>query len=80
VSKPTGQVSPTTIASELVDPAEDALRGAAEIAVFIGETERRTRYLIEKQMIPVGRRGSQFIASKRRLREDYERVTGGSAA
>jgi len=59
--------------------ANDILRGAKAIADFIGETEKRTRYLAERAVIPVGKEGGILIASKRRLRERYERLTGGQA-
>lgn len=62
------------------DFADDILRGVAAIAAFRKEPERRTRYLIERKLIPFGKEGAIIIASKRRLREQYEKLTSGKAA
>lgn len=61
-----------------LDIATDKLRGAKAISKFIGESERRTRYLLDKGVLTHGREGKAIIASKARLRADYERVTAGS--
>lgn len=60
--------------------AEDKLRGVPAIARFIGEDERRTYYLLERGLLPAGKQGSQWIASKRRLRQHHEDLTAGAAA
>ena len=57
--------------------ASDLLRGAPEISKFIDEPVPRVYYLAGKQILPIGRLGSVLIASKRRLREHYERLTQG---
>ena len=58
----------------------DVLRGVRPIAAFIGETERRTFYLLEKGLIPAGKQGANWIASRRVLTQHYARLTGGEAA
>lgn len=60
--------------------ANDRLRGVPAIAAFLGETERRTRYLIERKLIPHGKEGAAIVASKRRLRERHERLTAGETS
>jgi hypothetical protein len=55
----------------------DTLRGVSEIAQFTGEAERRTYYLLEHGIIPGGKMGAQWIASKTKLREHYARITAG---
>jgi hypothetical protein len=55
----------------------DILRGAAAIATYLNESQRRVFYLAERQMLPIGRLGSTLIASKQRLREHYDRLTQG---
>jgi hypothetical protein len=60
--------------------AEDKLRGVAAIAKFIGENEYRTFRLCASRLIPCGKEGAAYIASKRALRAHYERLTGGKAA
>ena len=58
----------------------DILRGAAAISDFIGESERRTLYKLEKGLIPAGKDGRNWVGSKRLIREHYERITAGAAA
>jgi hypothetical protein len=57
-------------------PAADNLRGVKKIAEHIGETERRTYYLLEKKLIPAGKLGATWIASRRALAEHFGRLTG----
>jgi hypothetical protein len=59
--------------------AEDTLRGVPAIAEHIGESMRRTYYLLERGYIPAGKLGSIWIASRRALREHYARLTGAAA-
>lgn len=58
--------------------AGDRLSGIRAIAVFIGETERRTFYLAERGLIPVGKLGATWIASRKALREHFARLTSGA--
>lgn len=60
--------------------ADDRLRGVGEIAEEIGETERRTYYLLETKRIPAAKQGRLWIASRARLREHYQRITSGEVA
>ena len=53
---------PETIAETIAD---DRLVGADAIARFRGEQPRKTRYLIDKGLLPVGREGNLIVASKR---------------
>ena len=55
--------------------ADDRLEGAEAIAQFRGEPVRRTRYLLGRGVIPHGREGDRFVASKRVLREHWEQLT-----
>jgi hypothetical protein len=58
----------------------DILTGVPEIARFTGEPERRARYLLERGILPGGQMGSIWIASKKKLREHYDRITAGNIA
>jgi hypothetical protein len=60
--------------------ADDKLRGVPAIAEFRGDTIRRTYYLCEKGLIPVGKEGNHYVASKRRLKAHHEALTSGEAA
>ena len=61
------------------DIASDKLSGVAEISDFIDEDKRRTYYLLEKKLLPAGKLGSIWIASKKLLREHYHQLTSGTA-
>ncbi|HEX2525291.1 MAG TPA: hypothetical protein VHL31_03190 [Geminicoccus sp.] len=61
-------------------PADDLLQGAEAIAAFVGEPRRRTIYLLEKGLLPAGKLGTRWVASKQRLTEFYARLTVGQAA
>jgi hypothetical protein len=56
---------------------DDRLVGVTAIAKFRHEKERRTRHLIDKGVLPVGKEGNLVVASKRRLREQWEQITSG---
>ena len=60
--------------------ADDRLSGVHAIADFIGYTKRRTQYLIDCGVIPVGREGNRIVASKSVLTDDYRRRTNGAPA
>jgi len=62
------------------DLAADLLNGCAAIASFIGETERRTSYLLENRLLPAGKVGQRWGGSRNVLREHYARLTRGEAA
>lgn len=66
--------------TEPATPATDVIRGVRNIAAYIDEPERRTVYLLEKGLLPAGKMGTRWIASKRRLREHYARLTSGQVA
>jgi hypothetical protein len=56
--------------------ADDLLRGVKRIAREIGETERRTYYLLENKLLPAGKQGALWLASRRAIHEHYARLTG----
>jgi len=64
---------------ETSTPADDLLRGIKAIAEFIGKNQRQTFYLAEKQLIPVGKEGGIWTASKTALRDHYRKITGAAA-
>jgi len=68
----------TALPDETIN-GNDLLRGIKAIAAFTGEDERRTHYLLEKRYIPAGQIGRLWVASKRTLRQHYERVVSGRA-
>jgi hypothetical protein len=56
--------------------ASDKLSGVAAISEFIDEPKRRTYYLLERGIIPAGKLGNIWIASKATLRRHYANLTG----
>jgi hypothetical protein len=60
--------------------ANDLLRGAKAIGEFIAEPDTRVYYLAECGYLPIGKIGTALIASKKTLREHYDRLcaTGGT--
>src|ERR1700741_3108725 len=59
---------------------DDLLRGVKQIANFIREDERSTYHKLSRGYLPGGKEGSEWVASKRVLREHYARLTGAKAA
>lgn len=59
---------------------DDLLRGVRRIAQFINEDERATNHKLATGKLPGGKEGAQWVASKRTLREYYDKLTGGRAA
>lgn len=57
----------------------DLLRGALAISTYLGITRRQAFARLESGAIPAGKEGSIWIASKRALREHYQRVASGAA-
>ncbi len=60
-----------------VDISGDLLRGVKQISEFIREDERSTFHKLSRGILPGGKEGKQWIASKRVLRDHYARLTAG---
>jgi len=58
---------------------DDLLRGLDEIAAYIREHPVQTSLLIKQGIIPAGKIGRVYIASKRRLSERYSELTAGGS-
>jgi hypothetical protein len=74
---------PNKTRSSAGDPesvAHDLLHGCEQIGAELGVTPRRAYYLLEKGLIPAGKIGATWVASKRKLRDHHDRVTSGEAA
>ena len=61
-------------------PGHDRLEGASAIAqYYYGNTEhksvKRIYYAAEAKTLPIGKQGTKLIASKRKLREHYSKLT-----
>jgi hypothetical protein len=54
--------------------ADDMLYGAPAIARFLGQSERRVRYLAEKKLLPVFWVGNRLNARKSTLTKHFEKL------
>ena len=57
--------------------SDDLLNGVAEYADFIGWSERRCLYLLQKGELPGGKIGSLWVGSKQAVREHVSRIAIG---
>jgi hypothetical protein len=57
--------------------ADDLLRGAKSIARFLNQDPRATYHLLSRGLLPAGKEGAVWVASKARLREHYAYLTAG---
>jgi hypothetical protein len=59
--------------------ADDLLTGIRAIAQYTGESERRTEYLAERNLIPVFRIGKRICARKSELAETFSSAANPAA-
>jgi hypothetical protein len=59
--------------------AGDKLKGIERISAFIDEDPRRTATLLRKGILPAGKIGHDWVASRATLAEHYRRLTSGHA-
>ena len=68
------------VMSDVVDDdEEDRLFGAPAIAKHCKQSLRQTYYQLEKGYLPAGKMGGLWIASKRKIDAEYDRLTSGTA-
>jgi hypothetical protein len=72
---PTSEITPAHHATD-DGIGSDLLKGVNQISKFIDEDERTTYYLLEKRRIPAGKMGGKWVASKRKIRARYDKLTG----
>ena len=60
--------------------SDDTLWGAQSIAEFVGINKRQALWKLERGLIPAGKNGRVWVASKRKLIEHFSNVTSGEAA
>ncbi len=61
------------------DFAEDLVTGADKIGKVIDANKRRAYHLLETGQIPAGKIGGRWVASRRKLRAHYDRLTDGAS-
>ena len=59
---------------------QDTLWGAEKIAEFLGINKRQALWKLENGLVPAGKTGRIWVASKRKLIEHFSNVTSGAAA
>lgn len=60
-----------------VELKDDLLHGAGAIAEFLGISRKTAFNRLEAKLIPAGKEGSSWIASRAQLTEHYRKLTGG---
>ena len=60
--------------------SSDILWGAEKIAEFLGINKRQALWKLENGLIPAGKNGRVWVASKRKLTQHFSNVTSGAAA
>jgi hypothetical protein len=55
---------------------DDLLRGARAIADELDCKESQVNYLFRTRKLPIGKLGKDYIASKRKLKAAFARLTG----
>ena len=69
----------TNTAAELAasDLGNDLLWGVAAIAKHLNREERRVSYQLDRGMLPAGKQGRLWVASKKKLAQYFSNVTSG---
>jgi len=57
---------------------DDLIWGAAAIAKETGLTRRQAYYQLEAGLLPAGRIGEKWVASRRTLREHFAKIMSGA--
>ena len=57
--------------------ASDLIWGARAIATECGLTLRQAQHQLDRKLLPAGKQGRTWVASKQRLRQHFETVTAG---
>jgi hypothetical protein len=57
--------------------ANDTIRGGRKIAAFIGEDPRHIFGILQRGLLPAGKLGAEWVASKRVLTEYFAKLTSG---
>ena len=64
-------------AAPAVIDTSDILKGISSISAFIGQPRRRTFTLCSQGVLPVGKLGHHYIASKTTLAQHFRKLTSG---
>ncbi len=51
---------------------DDLLHGVKAIAAYIGESERRTFYLLERNMLPATKLGARWVSRKSAIAKRFD--------
>ncbi len=60
------------------DTGQDLLWGVRAIAADIDQSERKTFYLLERGLLPGGKVGARWVASKSAIAEHFRRLTSSA--
>ncbi len=59
----------------MTDIGQDLLWGVRAIAADINQPERKTVYMLERGLLPGGKVGARWVASKSAIAEHFRRLT-----
>ena len=59
----------------MTDIGQDLLWGCRAISDHIGQPERKTVYMLERGLLPGGKSGARWVASKSAIAEHFGRLT-----
>jgi hypothetical protein len=59
---------------------DDLIWGAGAIAKALNQKPRQVYYQLERGLLPAGRQGDKWVASRRALQEHFARLTSGKGA
>ena len=62
----------------MTDIGADLLWGCWAIAEYTGQGERKTSYRLERGLLPAGKVGAQWVASKSALDDHFRRLTSAA--
>jgi hypothetical protein len=59
------------------DVETDLLWGVKAIAAAVNLSPRQAHYQLERGLLPAGQQGEKWVASRKALREHFDRLTSG---
>ena len=59
----------------MTDTGDDLLWGVRAIAADINQPERKTVYMLERGLLPGGKVGARWVASRSAIAEHFRRLT-----
>jgi hypothetical protein len=65
--------------AKIMNEVDDLIWGVGSIAAVINQSPRQAHYALTKGLLPAGKIGDKWVASKAALREHFGKIASGSA-